>query len=139
MLIVTIIVAMFGITNVFAEPTIDDLVAEVPRDFGTFKPNVLYDDTKVEEIVCVSWLNTTQIFFSYDWWKDTSGDGEIDVEDVYSQPEFEQEMLLNSASYPVFDVGKDNDYYLVLFSDYKDFDGKMIQVIAAEFGSVLVR
>jgi hypothetical protein len=130
-IVVAIAAAVIGVSDIFAEPTIEDLAAPYVHEIGTFKPDKVYDGSD-QDVTLVAWLNTTQTIFSYDWWKDTSGDGKIDVEDVYSQEGFEQEMLLGTAIYPIFDVDPNLNYYVISFPDFERYNGVIVDLKIAE-------
>ena len=128
--------AIFGVSSIFAEPTIEDLVAPHIKEIGTFEPNKLYgeknENGEVDKVTLTAWLNMTNILFSYDWWVDTSGDGVIDVEDVYSQEGFEREMLMATTIYPIFKVEGESNYYIVSLPDYADYNGVVINLQIAD-------
>ena len=142
-LIIAIVLAMtamaaFGVSKIFAEPTIEDLAADYIHEIGEFKPSELFDEKKHgDDIKNVAWINNTQIMFSYDWWKDTNGDGAIDVEDVYSQEGFEHEMLMTTVLYPIFSLGDDLNYYVIAFPDFARYDDSVVIDIAVAENSDL--
>lgn len=132
MVAVTLIsVMVIGVSHIFAEPTIEDLV-EAP-EIGTFVPDHPYNDKEdAEKIKLAAWLNITQIMFSYDVWTDTSGDGAIDVEDVYTQDGFANEMLMGNMVYPIYEIDKESNYYVIPLPDYKFYEGVVIEMQIGE-------
>ena len=118
--------ALIGVSNIFAEPTIFDLVEE--KDIGEFKPSNLYDPEK-DEPKLYAWLNMNQIAVPYDMWYDYDQDGNVDVEDVYSVEGFEQHMYMNAQLYPIFQLDEDDEYVVVAMYDYKRYNGVPVELL----------
>lgn len=121
---VILLMAVIGVSNIFADPTIFDLVEE--QDIGTFKPSRLYD-AETDDPQFYDWLTVNQIAIEYDMWKDTDGDGDVDVEDVYSVEGFETEMYMTSQKYSMLLLDEKDNFLVVPLYDYKDYNGVLIE------------
>ena len=118
-------VTAIGVSQIFAEPTINDLV-ETP-EIGTFEPSKPFDELN-DKYKLVAWLNTTHIFVDYDKWIDTSNNGMIEVEDVYSTEGFESHVLISEPIYPILEIEGENNFFIIAFPDYARYDGVVAQL-----------
>lgn len=123
---IVLTMTLIGVSNIFAEPTIFDLVEA--KDIGEFKPSNLYDPEK-DEPKLYAWLNMNQIAVPHDMWYDYDEDGNVDVEDVYSVEGFEHHMYMNAQLYPIFQLDEDDEYVVVAMYDYKRYNGVPVEIL----------
>lgn len=131
MMLAMISLTVFGVTNIFAEPDIKDMITEEQLgNFGTYEPNGLYDEElDGENLEFVAWLRSTDIFVSYDCWNDFNGDGNIDIEyDVYDREDYYKNVQMVENVYPVFDSGEYNDYYVVFFNELDKYNTALVDI-----------
>lgn len=117
--------AIFGATQMFAEPTLEDLCKDYMHEIGTFEPSKLYEGEKVSP---VAWLNTTQIFIAYDCWKDVNGDGLVQISDAYAHQDILQNMLMNHVLMPICEIEGVEDYYIISYTDYATYNGILLEL-----------
>lgn len=129
-----ITITTYGIKNIFAEPSIEDLVNY--EEVGTYSPSSLYDDTN-DGVELIAWLNTTQVMVDYDVWNDSDGNGNVGLEDVYARENYQQDVRMENVMYPIFRPisGKDDhgnniykDYYVVSLPDIELYNGALQKV-----------
>lgn len=118
----------FGASKAFAEPPLKDRIEILGT--GKFQPSELYDDGIVDrndsEVNIIGWLETTELMFSESLWTDYNNDGTIELNDVYLQEEVTVvDAISRESGYPILDIGK-NDYYIVPFVNYLQFDEAVI-------------
>ena len=123
---IVLTMTLIGVSNIFAEPTIFDLVEA--KDIGEFKPSNLYDPEK-DEPKLYAWLNMNQIAVPHDMWYDYDEDGNVDVEDVYSVEGFEHNMYMNAQLYPIFQLDEDDEYVVVAMYDYKRYNCVPVEIL----------
>lgn len=135
---IIISIATLGLTHVFAEPTIEEMVTEdMILNLGEFQPNVLYDDEEAEknaeegkDIKLVGMLNVTDLFFSYDYWTDYNEDGQIDLEyDIYDREGYEDNMFMFTELVPILHVNESDNYYIVPFEDYDLYNSVVVDCV----------
>lgn len=125
-------IAVFGFSNIQAEPTIEDLAKPYVHDIGTFKPSSKYDGND-ENLRLVSWLSMTQLTFNHDMWgKDIDEDGTFSSQDVYLQEGFETKMQMLTNLYPIFEINEQDNYFIIPLSDYEKYNGVLIELAIAE-------
>lgn len=108
-----------GVGSLLAEPTIYDLVPQ--NDFGEFVPNRLVTDSDKMRLVGI--MSSTNLMFEEAMWKDVNGDGVVDPMDIYDTPNFASEMLMITTSYPIIQIDKNDNFYVVLFGGTERVDG----------------
>lgn len=133
---VMVAISIFGFSNISAEPTIEDLAAPFVQQMGTFEPDSLLENNETFnqnfDYEWVGTLETTQLYFSHDVWKDTSGDGVIDVEDVYSVEGFESDLLMEEVVYQIIDIDPNSNYYVVHYPDFELYNGVIIDAMLSD-------
>lgn len=122
---VILLMAVIGVSNIFADPTIFDLVEE--QDIGTFKPSRLYD-AETDTAKFYAWLSVNKITVEYDMWKDTNENGEVEVEDVYSVEGFEHHMLMDSQQYSMLLLDEKDNFVVVPLYDYKGYNSVLVEL-----------
>ena len=120
--------AIFGVTQMMAEPTIEDLCKDYVHEIGTFKPSKLYNN---EEATVVAYIENTHIVFSHDVWKDNDGDGIIKNADVYLGEDYFYDMLMTTYVMPICSVDAMEDCYIVPFLDFKNYNNVLINLFVS--------
>lgn len=118
----------FGASKAFAEPPLKDRIDVI--DVGKFQPKELYSDGIVDrnnsEMEIIGYLETTELMFSESLWTDTNGDGVVSLgSEVYAHENAVVDTISRESGYPILDIGRE-DYYIVPFSNYAQFDEAVI-------------
>ena len=122
-----ILLCSVGVATSMAQPTLEDVIGN--RVYGTYIPSQFYDDTTadVSNWEVVGSLNTTDIIVDYSAWYDANEDGLIDVDDVYSQENFQFKFLVDTQTLPILSTGA-SDYYMVKLSQFTQVDSVIASI-----------